>query len=241
MSKKIESPIGQVNEMLINGNAKIGKGVYHFSTLPGNSEYTFECNGKQYKTTGTCAGLCDGCYATRGNYRYASSVNALGIRTYLARNCLEWLENEINREIKAHNVKTIRIHASGDFFNQDYVDMWRRIVADNPTVTFWTYTKRIQYETAFDEYENANIVKSLIPGYGFNFGHCGYIETCYNELKAAGKSVHICKCGIDKNQHCTNCKGCATNDFVLFLEHGTGYNAAKDIDFPRLKEIIENQ
>lgn len=41
--------------------------------------------------------------------------------------------------------KAIRIHASGDFFNQDYFDMWLQIARDNPSIEMWAYTKSIQY------------------------------------------------------------------------------------------------
>jgi hypothetical protein len=39
----------------------------------------------------------------------------------------------------------IRIHASGDFFNQDYFDMWLQLAKDNPTIEMWAYTKSLQY------------------------------------------------------------------------------------------------
>lgn len=41
--------------------------------------------------------------------------------------------------------KAVRIHASGDFFNQDYFDMWLQICRDNPSVEFWAYTKSLIY------------------------------------------------------------------------------------------------
>lgn len=41
--------------------------------------------------------------------------------------------------------QAIRIHASGDFFNQEYFDMWVQLAQDNPHVEFWAYTKSINY------------------------------------------------------------------------------------------------
>ena len=63
----------------------------------------------------------------------------------------------------------------------------------------------------------------------------------YKALTAQGKNVYICRCGIDKNQHCTNCKGCSKNEYVLFVEHSTDYKAEADADFAELKAIIEAQ
>lgn len=43
------------------------------------------------------------------------------------------------------NCKAIRIHASGDFFSQNYFDMWLEIARENPTIEFWAYTKSINF------------------------------------------------------------------------------------------------
>jgi hypothetical protein len=39
----------------------------------------------------------------------------------------------------------LRIHAAGDFFNQNYFDMWIDIAKKNPHVEMWAYTKSIGY------------------------------------------------------------------------------------------------
>ncbi len=39
----------------------------------------------------------------------------------------------------------VRIHTSGDFFNQDYFDNWIRTARENPFVEFWAYTKWLRY------------------------------------------------------------------------------------------------
>ena len=43
------------------------------------------------------------------------------------------------------DAKAIRIHASGDFFNQSYFDLWIDIANENPDVEFWAYTKSLKY------------------------------------------------------------------------------------------------
>lgn len=238
---KVLSPIGWINAPMIDGNEKIGKGIYHFSTLPGTKEYNVTINGKEYQTKGTCVCDCIGCYAMSGNYRYANTINNIGIRNVLARDYMAWLEKAITAQIIADQIKFIRIHASGDFFSVEYAEMWKRIAIVFPGVTFWTYTKNAACESIFDGLDNANIVKSVIPGIGLNFGHCDYILACYEYLKSAGKTVYICRCGIDKNQHCTNCKGCSKNEYVLFIEHSTSYKAESDPLFPVIKALIELQ
>ena len=41
--------------------------------------------------------------------------------------------------------KAIRIHMSGDFYSQDYFDMWLRLCSEHKDVEFWAYTKSLNY------------------------------------------------------------------------------------------------
>lgn len=239
---KILAPeFGFINPLLIDGNSKLGKGVYTFSTLPGTIVYHININGKEYETIGTCPCNCIGCYAQTGFYNMPSVKQSNFIKTYLVRKYPEFVKNAIIAQIEAENIKLFRIHASGDFFGIEYINLWREVVKACENTVFWTYTKNALAESAFLEFDNINIVKSIIPGVGFNFGKCAYILKAYKALKESGKSVYICRCGIDKNQHCTNCKGCSKNDYVLFIEHSTDYKAEADPAFDELKSIIESQ
>ena len=223
--------------LLINGNKKIGRGVWHFSTTAGNAPVSTETVMKalgpiavqymesgqdlQFMCGGTCSCNCPGCYAQSGHYAKASVKASLAWRTFLARRFEAWTENAINAQIAAFGIKMVRIHAAGDFFSDAYCRMWTRIAAANPDTIFWTYTKTLFKAVAeFDAMPNCNVVKSLVNG-GFNFGKAGYLIALHYELVKAGKSVWICRCGIDKNQHCNNCHHCYSAEYVLFLEHGT--------------------
>lgn len=42
-------------------------------------------------------------------------------------------------------IKLVRIHGSGDFFNQDYFDAWLDFCASKPDVQFWAFTKSLPY------------------------------------------------------------------------------------------------
>lgn len=239
--KIYSNEFGWINPLLINGNEKVGKGVWTWSTLPTNETYTGTINGKNYSISGTCPCHCVGCYATKGFFNMPDNIKLLIKKTWLAVNDMDFVERAINAQIAADNIKIVRIHASGDFVSREYVDTWKRIIAANPDVKFWTYTKRTEFENAFDEFENANIVKSIIPEHGLNFGHCDYIIRTYYDLRSAGIDCYICKCGIDKNQHCNNCTSCSKHKFVLFVEHSTEYKAEQDPLFPVLKQLIANQ
>lgn len=227
--------------LLVDGNDKIGKGIFHYSTLPGTKEYTH--SKLNFTTCGTCPCNCIGCYGMSGNYtRYKSIYDSLALRTIIARLDLDFMVDEINKQIAKQNIKYIRIHATGDFFSADYVKAWIKIAKENPNTIFWTYTKATFKELdELNSLENVNIVSSVVPGKGFNFGKCDYILNTYEYLKSIGENPYICRCGIDDNQHCNTCKGCSKHKYVLFLEHSTGYNAEKDKLFPVVKQLIENQ
>ena len=234
--------LGWIRPLLINGNDKLGRGVYTFSTLPTNKMYIVSFGpfvDKHIK--GTCPCHCTGCYATKGRYTFDNVVQANARKTWLSRFDIDFMTRAILAQINADHVTICRIHASGDFDSAAYIDAWKRIVTECTDTVFWTYTKNSDAESAFDGIANINVVKSVIPGVGFNFGHCDYIIRVYNALRAAGKSVYICRCGIDKKQHCTNCRGCSKNEIVLFIEHSTKYKAEKDPLYSELKQLIESQ
>ena len=241
---KIVSPIGNVCELLKEGNDKTGKLVLTFSLLPGSGEFSIDVNGKTYTVKGTCICDCKGCYAKTGHYRQSSAIRSMVINTYLVNNHLNFVKACIAAQLEYIRNGEIRIHAAGDFNTEDpdsYAEMWHKIASEYVSFSYWTYTKIKKYETLFDDLDNANIVKSVIPNVGINYGHCDYIINAYYTLKAMGIPVYICKCGIDKNQHCQDCKVCSTYKYVLFVEHSTEYKAEKDPLYGKLCEIVNNQ
>jgi len=44
-----------------------------------------------------------------------------------------------------YKCKRVRIHQSGDFFSQEYLDMWLGVCENNPLVEFWAFTKSINF------------------------------------------------------------------------------------------------
>ena len=168
----------------------------------------------------------------------------MAINTYLVNNHIDFVKRCLMAQLEYIGRGEVRIHAAGDFNTQDpdkYAALWYEIAKKFNSFRFWTYTKVKKYESLFDDLKNANIVKSVIPGLGFNFGHCDYIINAYYTLKELGQSVYICKCCIDKNQHCERCGVCATYKYVLFIEHSTEYKAEYDPYYSKLIEIINNQ
>lgn len=240
---KINAPLfGWIEPLLCDGNEKLGKGVFTWSMLPANKTFNVKfASNDCMEIKGTCPCNCTGCYAQTGRYNYGTVLQSNARKTAIARMYPDFIQRAIIAQIKADNVKMCRIHAAGDFFSDEYIQVWKNIAIACPDCIFWTYTKYGPAENAFNDVSNVNVVKSIIPCVGFNFGHCDYIADAYKKLIASGESVYICRCGIDKNQHCNNCKGCSTHKYVLFIEHSTGYNAETDPAFDAVKELVDAQ
>lgn len=59
---KIFHPVlGWISPLLVNGNEKIGKGIWHFSSLPTNEFFEVYINFVKYVLKGTCPCHCVGC------------------------------------------------------------------------------------------------------------------------------------------------------------------------------------
>lgn len=243
---------------LKNRNSKVGSKAWAFSMTHGNE--TFKVSDFGYRTqavmnsaciseiAGSCACHCDHCYCDSGCYNFDSTKASNMINLILARFYLDFLKRAILAQIKAYKITQIRIHASGDFLSDDYINMWKEIVIECASVIFWTYTKVEKALNAFQNLNNLSIVPSNTP-VGINFGKCADLLKKYNELTEKGYKVHICACGTKYEKHCCDCTtGCKAIgngiDFVLFILHSTGdYKAGeKDVDdFNKVVEIIKAQ
>lgn len=77
--------------------------------------------------------------------------------------------------------RIVRIHASGDFFNQDYFLAWVRVAKNNPHITFYGYTKVLKY-VEFDKPGNFKLVYSMGGKFdeealSKNTPHCRVVKT----------------------------------------------------------------
>lgn len=47
----------------------------------------------------------------------------------------------IDKQIKSITRPVIRIHSSGDFYSNEYIEMWIELISRNPQAKFWAYTR----------------------------------------------------------------------------------------------------
>jgi hypothetical protein len=122
----------------------------------------------------------------------------------------------IVKQLKTAKQTTVRIHSSGDFFSQKYIEFWSEIVNQFPKIKFYAYTK-VDKMLKFDcltSLDNFNLISSLVDD-KLNFGsleYCNTLKESYGTficLATKGKDV---KCGLQ-------CSYCVDKDNVCFVEH----------------------
>lgn len=71
----------------------------------------------------------------------------------------------INKELSTARKKFVRIHESGDFYNQAYLDKWTAICKANPHIQFTFYTKSFHLLdfSKIKRLKNVNAFASLDP------------------------------------------------------------------------------
>ncbi|MFW9952381.1 MAG: hypothetical protein ACFFKA_19860, partial [Candidatus Thorarchaeota archaeon] len=121
-------------------NKKYYTGVVYEWNLPTGSSCPFALECKV--TVDRITGKFD---IKKGQYRcYASSPERFpAVRQHRWRN-FDLIKGG-GIPIIPDDCKAIRIHASGDFFNQKYFDMWVKLAQENPQIEMWAYTKSLQY------------------------------------------------------------------------------------------------
>jgi len=121
-------------------NTKYYSGTVHEWNLPTGSTCPFamECKVTVDRVTGKFD-------IHRGQYKcYAAGPERFpAVREHRWKN-FEYVKNGGVPEIPK-GCNAIRIHASGDFFNQAYFDMWVELARQNPSVEIWAYTKSLNY------------------------------------------------------------------------------------------------
>ena len=117
--------------------------------------------------------------------------------------------------------KEVRIHESGDFFNEDYLEAWIKVAQQMPNVKFYAYTKSIPY-VKFAEKK----LKDL-PNFSITFSEGGRRDSEMGDVDIKQAKVYntpeeILKAGLilDLDDTLAKEKGGKEKNFAL-LVHGT--------------------
>lgn len=155
---------------VLTQNAKMKKSsqdgihLYNFGIPAFKSETgMFTCpNAKQ------CA---VGCYARTGTYRFKGSINAYENRLKLTQHesFAEVIKFFVDKLVSKHQdgILLIRVHDSGDFYNEEYQRVWYGIAdhyKNNPKVQFYAYTKMVSQSESLSDIKPHNF--RIIYSYG---------------------------------------------------------------------------
>ena len=192
------------------GNTKLAKNIAIFSL-------------KEIFTCLDCKDCLKDCYAVKASKAYPTVNNHRWLITYMAINHLDilksWIYEELYKIAKNRKyVKYVRIHESGDFFNQDYLDMWYNVASMFPNFKFYFYTKSDKFLdfSKFVSLPNVNMVSSFLPDGSINFDDEPIITKKCHDM-----GVPLCPYGVngDYNVHCGECAICMRSSCVGFIKH----------------------
>ena len=141
---------------IVNGNSKLGRGIYAVNLLPGDTPLTLKDGTQLTNVAGSCAGCCSGCksacYAVNDAKRYHNTViKSQGNNTLLARFDRPRFFADLQRFVDYNMVAAMRIHSSGEFLSYGYFTDWIEFVKLNPEIKFYCYTKRFNFIERFLE------------------------------------------------------------------------------------------
>ncbi len=92
----------------------------------------------------TCpqAGQCLKKYYAIQGFFMIPNIHKAHMSNYQASKRLDFV-GLMNADIIKQKPKIVRIHAAGDFYNDEYFSKWIKIAFDNPKVRFYAYTKMV--------------------------------------------------------------------------------------------------
>ena len=134
-----------------NGNRKIG--LIPSWSLP-NTE---TCNKRLVKY---CAKKC---YANKIRMLFPNVWDMWKHNLWMLENNPVLTELLIRKFLYMALPQVMRLHVSGDFYSQEYLDMWIRIAGDNPNTVFYGYSKMDGIDHARLP-GNLRILRSQWPG-----------------------------------------------------------------------------
>ena len=146
----LERKDNQMSEKVrfVCGNGKLPKTTAIFNLPAGHScPFAKECLSKADRFTGK---IIDGehcrfrCFAASAEAQYKEARNLRWSNFNLVRGeATQKIADMICEALPKK--KLVRIHESGDFFNQAYFDAWLEVARRNPYIRFYAYTKAIPF------------------------------------------------------------------------------------------------
>ena len=143
------------------GNAKLSKAIATFSLPAGFSCIgAKDCLSKADRNTGklTDSKTCKfRCFAASQECAYPSVRNARWSNFEMLKKAssIELMGKLIQKSLP-YGLNIVRVHVSGDFFNEKYFLAWLNVAMNNPLVVFYGYTKATPFLVKYADYIPTN-------------------------------------------------------------------------------------
>ena len=147
------------------GNAKLEKtsgGVYRVLGYGIVADYSAILMGQNMNTCPGAQACRAVCYAKQGRYMMPNVYNAR-LQNVKESVLGTFVDNAVTdlRYYTKRGYNVVRIHDSGDFYNQDYYNRWCDIARALPGIIFYAYTKSLHLDLWSNKPDNLRIIQSL--------------------------------------------------------------------------------
>jgi hypothetical protein len=124
------------------------------------------------------AGICATvCYATQGAYVYPNVKNARRFNFEQAKGPRWNFENPLIHDLGLIKQTSIRLHDSGDFFSQAYLNIWFKVITLFPEKQFYAYTKSLHLD-----FSNKPDNFTLIQSFGGKLDHLIQLDKPHSKI-----------------------------------------------------------
>ena len=190
------------------GNTKLG-------TIP-------QFNLTPVKSCLNCSECKKYCYALKSYRQYPGTKTAWDKNLYVCSNDLDTFKHEMRDFLSVYRPQYFRLHSAGDFFNQEYLNAWIRIIRDYPNTTFLAYTKSYDYLKFNDIPSNFKLFFSIEPNSEMPKEKSYNVKHAYIESDNRIKNAFVCPAttGGHTKMTCDKCLRCFKgNKNVVFNLH----------------------
>ena len=181
------------------------------------------CPGSRLDNGELCP-VCQGCYATGGNYRF-NNVKAARLH-----NMNDWKHDDwVDAMVAAlDNSRYFRWFDSGDVYCVELAEKIEQVIIRTPWVRHWLPTKSYRVDSirhvldriatlpnVVVRYSSPNVDGSYIPGL-----HGSTVVPTYDHDVPA--EVHVCPAYQNEGNKCTGCRACWDKDVkvIAYVAHG---------------------
>jgi len=143
-----------------------------------------------------CGQSCPRCYAMKFQRLYPT-VLPYRIRMHAASLTSDFVTKVVH-EIRSFKkpLEAVRIHESGEFYSQEYIDKWSSVASALPMIKFYAFTKRLaNFDfTPLTALPNVTIIDSL-QNNRLNYGKLADLPT--TGVICPATTAAKARCGID--------------------------------------------